>query len=57
MGIDLANPKCGPFYDALVRLDLPLLVHMGEEQAVPARGATISRIPCRFASPSIVACG
>jgi len=38
MGIDLANPRCGPFYDALVRLDLPLLVHMGEEQAVPGAG-------------------
>jgi len=38
MGIDLANPKCGAFYDALVRLDLPLLVHMGEEQAVPGAG-------------------
>ncbi len=38
MGIDLANPKCGPFYDALARLDLPLLVHMGEEQAVPGAG-------------------
>jgi mannonate dehydratase len=38
MGIDLANPKCGPFYDALVRLGLPLLVHMGEEQAVPGAG-------------------
>ena len=38
MGIDLAHPKCGPFYDALVKLNLPLLVHMGEEQAVPGAG-------------------
>jgi mannonate dehydratase len=38
MGIDLASPKCGPFYDELVRLKLPLLVHMGEEQAVPGAG-------------------
>ena len=38
MGIDLAHPKCAPFYDALVKLNLPLLVHMGEEQAVPGAG-------------------
>jgi mannonate dehydratase len=38
MGINLASPKCGPFYDALVKLNLPLLVHMGEEQAVPGAG-------------------
>jgi mannonate dehydratase len=35
MGIDLAHPKALAFYDALVRLELPLLVHLGEEQAVP----------------------
>lgn len=34
MGIDLRSAKCLPFYDALHRLDLPLLVHVGEEQAV-----------------------
>jgi mannonate dehydratase len=34
MGIDLRNPKCLPVYDALARLNLPLLVHVGEEQAV-----------------------
>lgn len=34
MGIDLSSPRCGPFYDALVRLAMPLLVHVGEEQAV-----------------------
>lgn len=37
MGIDLASPRCIPFYRALKALDLPLLVHVGEEQAV--RGA------------------
>ena len=37
MGIDLANPRCRPFYDALKRLDVPLLVHVGAEEAV--RGA------------------
>ena len=34
MGIDLASPRCHGFYEALARLDLPLLVHLGEEQAV-----------------------
>ena len=34
MNIDLSNPRCRPFYEALARLDLPLLVHVGEEQAV-----------------------
>ncbi|MBC8022182.1 MAG: amidohydrolase family protein, partial [Burkholderiales bacterium] len=38
MAIDLASSRCLPFYDALVRLDLPLLVHMGEEQAVHGAG-------------------
>ena len=35
MNIDLANPRCKPVYDALVRLDLPILVHVGDEKAVP----------------------
>ena len=35
MNIDMANPRCKPVYDALVRLDLPILVHVGEEKAVP----------------------
>ncbi|APV51655.1 hypothetical protein BWI17_19325 [Betaproteobacteria bacterium GR16-43] len=34
MGIDLAHPKSLAFYDELKRQDLPLLVHLGEEQAV-----------------------
>jgi mannonate dehydratase len=34
MGIDLRSPRTAAFYDALKRLDLPLLVHVGEEQAV-----------------------
>jgi uncharacterized protein len=38
MGIDLSSPRCNPFYDALVRLNLPLLVHVGEEQAVAGAG-------------------
>jgi uncharacterized protein len=39
MGMDPASPKCDPFYQALARLNLPLLTHTGEEQAV-ASGAT-----------------
>lgn len=35
MGIHLGHTKTLAFYDALARLDMPLLVHLGEEQAVP----------------------
>lgn len=35
MGIDLASPRCHAFYEALARMDLPLLTHVGEELAVP----------------------
>jgi mannonate dehydratase len=38
MGIDLAHAKCKPVYDELVRLDLPLLLHVGEEKAVHGAG-------------------
>ena len=38
MGIDVASQRCNAFYDALVKLDLPLLVHMGAEEAVPGAG-------------------
>jgi len=34
MGIDMRSPASLAFYDVLERLDLPLLVHLGEEQAV-----------------------
>lgn len=37
MGIDLTHARCVPFYRKLRELNLPLLVHVGEEQAV--RGA------------------
>ena len=39
MGMDPASPKCDRFYQALIGLNLPLLSHGGEEQAV-ASGAT-----------------
>ncbi len=38
MNIDLADARCKPFYDLLARHRLPLVVHCGEEQAVPGAG-------------------
>ena len=35
MNIDPRDPRCRPFYDALARSRTPLIVHCGEEQAVP----------------------
>ncbi len=36
MGMDPASPACDAYYDKLVELDLTLLTHTGEEQAVDA---------------------
>lgn len=36
MGMDPADPRCDAFYAALARLDMTLLSHAGEEQAVDA---------------------
>jgi uncharacterized protein len=51
MGIDVASARCDRFYDALVRLDLPLLTHGGAEQAV--HGASIQEYnnPLRLRRP------
>lgn len=38
MGIDPASPKCIPFYQAMQRLELPLLSHAGHETAVGTEG-------------------
>ena len=35
MNIDLADRRCRPFYERLTRAGLPLIVHCGEEKAVP----------------------
>lgn len=35
MNIDLRDPRCVPFYDVLAALRVPLIVHAGEEKAVP----------------------
>lgn len=34
MGMDPASERCDPFYEALVRLDLPLITHAGMERAL-----------------------
>lgn len=34
MGIDPASPRCDAFFEAMVKLDLPLLSHAGKERAV-----------------------
>ena len=39
MGIDPASPRCDSFYQGLVRNDIPLISHAGEEKAVAGRGA------------------
>lgn len=38
MNIDLRSPRCHAFCDRLVRHRLPLVVHCGEEEAVPGAG-------------------
>ncbi|MDA1264055.1 MAG: amidohydrolase family protein [Planctomycetota bacterium] len=35
-GIDMASPRCGPFFEACARLEVALLVHAGAELAVDA---------------------
>ena len=51
MGMDPASPKCDRFYQALARLNLPLLTHAGEEQAVS--GASMGELnnPLRLRRP------
>lgn len=38
MNIDPRDPRCRPFYDRLATSRLPLIVHFGEEMAVPGAG-------------------
>ena len=38
MNIDLRDPRCRPFYERLARAGQPLIVHCGEEKAVPGAG-------------------
>ena len=53
MGIDLRSPRCAASYEAMKRLDLPLLVHVGEEVAVP--GLVMSSAGCAGSSFESVA--
>jgi uncharacterized protein len=39
MEIDPSSPRCDTFYEALAQLDLPLISHAGDEQAVHGAGA------------------
>ncbi|MBW8830648.1 MAG: amidohydrolase family protein [Burkholderiales bacterium] len=38
MNIDMRHAKCRPFYDRLAQSGMPLIVHCGEEKAVPGAG-------------------
>ena len=51
MGIDPASPRCRDFYDALRRLDVPLLVHVGEERAVQGAEQAPFANPLRLRAP------
>jgi mannonate dehydratase len=51
MGMDPASPKCDRFYEALVRLKLPLLSHTGGEMAVHGGEADLLNNPLRLRRP------
>lgn len=48
MGIDPASSKCDAFYAAMVKHDLPLLVHAGEEQAADSEQSQSLGNPLRL---------
>ena len=48
MGIDPTSPRCDEFYDALVRLQVPLLTHAGSELAVSGLGKAAYGNPLRL---------
>jgi mannonate dehydratase len=48
MNIDPASPRCDAFYEALARLDLPLLSHAGVERAVHGAAAQKLGNPLRL---------
>ncbi|MEX0806303.1 MAG: amidohydrolase family protein [Candidatus Binatia bacterium] len=51
MGLDPASSRCDEFYDALVRLNLPLLTHGGGEQAVHGGSIQEYNNPLRLRRP------
>ena len=50
-GIDPASARCSTFYDALVRLGLPLLSHAGGEWAVSTPGGDDPGNPLKLRTP------
>ncbi|MBL8916511.1 MAG: amidohydrolase family protein [Archangium sp.] len=51
MNIDPSSSKCDAFYDALVKLQLPLITHAGEEKAVHAEEAQRLGNPLHLRAP------
>lgn len=49
--IDALSPKCDAYYDAMNKLGLTLITHVGEEQAVHAEEAQKLGNPLRFRRP------
>lgn len=50
-GIDLTSPRCVPFFEAARRLDIPLLIHVGEERAAPGANRHELANPLHLRSP------
>ncbi len=51
MNIDPESPRCRPFYDALARARLPLIVHCGEEAAAPGARQGAFGNPLKIRAP------
>jgi uncharacterized protein len=51
MNIDLRDPRLRSFYDRMVTAKLPLLVHCGEEKAVPGAGKDELGNPLHLRAP------
>ena len=48
MGIDASSPQCDVFYESLVKHNIPLLTHVGEEQAVSSSSSETYNNPLLF---------
>jgi uncharacterized protein len=51
MNIDPRDPRCRPFYERLARNRMPLVVHCGEEKAVPGAGRDAFSNPLLMRTP------
>jgi len=51
MGIDPSSPQCDRFYEAMVKHDIPLLTHAGDEHAVDGVDAQFSGNPLLLRRP------